>query len=217
MTFTSEGGAVDSFAGGGLDLAYSGLGYNPDVGFVPDAASLPGGPRPEVAIPVGITAAAVAVGNGYVPVGSATGRKVAFSEPTSPLAQVADLLAGGTPGRHPRRPRGHLRQQPRAHAGRASSTPTPPRRRSWARATRSPVLDHVEAAGDHRPVELDGARHPRVRLRRRQAPRADVDAGDRGPLLHERGPGLLHRALVVWRRTLNSIGGTDQGGVWVAR
>lgn len=59
-SFLGEGPAVSSFAGGGLDLAYTAGGYDSVMGLL-GSGQLTGGPRPAVAIPIALNATVLAV------------------------------------------------------------------------------------------------------------------------------------------------------------
>jgi len=88
LAFGEEAHAVERFAEGQIDIAYTALGYNPEAGFVRDVAA----PRDAVAVPIGISAATIALGNGYQ---DADGRKLPFSSPSLTLDEATILLAGG--------------------------------------------------------------------------------------------------------------------------
>ncbi|MEJ5256041.1 hypothetical protein [Rhabdothermincola sp.] len=87
MSFGDEGGAVGRFARGEIDLAYTGVGYDPGAGFA--GASTP---RQTVAIPIGLNAAVLTVGNGYI---DNDGRKQPYGEQRLTAAEMATLLSGG--------------------------------------------------------------------------------------------------------------------------
>ena len=91
MSFGAESDAVQRFASGQLDMAYSAAGYDPDVGLVP-AASVPGVPRAAVAVPVGLGAETVGVGNGY---GAPDGTKLPYDTVKLTSPETAVLLSGG--------------------------------------------------------------------------------------------------------------------------
>jgi hypothetical protein len=88
LAFGEESQAVKRFAQGELDLAYTALGYNPDAGFVEGVET----PRDSVAVPIGLGAATLAVGNGYQ---DADGRRIPFTSPSLTLDETTTLLAGG--------------------------------------------------------------------------------------------------------------------------
>lgn len=88
LAFGEEALAVRRFAEGQVDVAYTALGYNPDAGFVDDVPT----PRGAVAVPIGVSAATIAIGNGYQ---DADGRKLPFSSPSLTLDEATILLAGG--------------------------------------------------------------------------------------------------------------------------
>jgi hypothetical protein len=87
MSFGDEGGAVGRFARGEIDLAYTGVGYDPGAGFAGDAT-----PRQTVAIPIGLNAAVLTVGNGYI---DNDGRKQPYGEQRVTAAEMATMLSGG--------------------------------------------------------------------------------------------------------------------------
>ncbi len=91
MSFAGEGDAVSRFAQGQLDLAYTATGYDPDVGLV-DTASVPNGPRPAVAVPIGLNAVVLGLGNGYV---GGDGRKLPYDDVHMTLDELAALVTGG--------------------------------------------------------------------------------------------------------------------------
>lgn len=86
MSFGDEGAAVGRFARGEIDLAYTGVGYDPGAGFAGSA------PRKTVAIPIGLNAAVLTVGNGYI---DNDGRKQPYGEQRLTAAEMATLLSGG--------------------------------------------------------------------------------------------------------------------------
>jgi sortase A len=88
--FPGEGTAVQSFAGGNLDLVYTAAGYNPTVGL---AAGVPS-ERNAVATPVALNAAVVAVGGGYI---TPSGAKAPYPEIKMKASEVAALFGGGLP------------------------------------------------------------------------------------------------------------------------
>jgi hypothetical protein len=88
FAFGEEAQAVKRFAEGQVDIAYTALGNNPEAGFVDDVPA----PRGSVAVPIGISAATLAIGNGYQ---DADGRKLPFSSPSLTLDEATILLAGG--------------------------------------------------------------------------------------------------------------------------
>jgi hypothetical protein len=88
--FTGEGSAVQSFASGDLDLAYTGAAYDPSVGLVDPSASR----RSAVAVPVALNAAVIAVGGGRI---APTGEKVPYQDIKLTLRDLAALFSGGIP------------------------------------------------------------------------------------------------------------------------
>lgn len=91
-SFSGEGDAMDGFSRGQLDLAYSSVGYDEAAGLGRGTASDPLTPRASAAVPIGMNAVVLAVGNGRR---SATNRKVPYSDVRMTLDQVTALLAGG--------------------------------------------------------------------------------------------------------------------------
>lgn len=90
-TFVGEGTAVRGFADGSYDLAYTAAGLDPTVGLVDGEGA--GVSRPSVAVPVGLNATVLAIGNGRP---GPNGRKVPFSDIKLTLDEVATMLSGGT-------------------------------------------------------------------------------------------------------------------------
>lgn len=88
LSFGEEANAVARFARGELDIAYSAVGYNDEAGFTGGIEA----PRPAVAVPVGVGAAVLGLGNGYI---DADRRKLPFSTVSLSLDEVTALLAGG--------------------------------------------------------------------------------------------------------------------------
>ena len=86
-----EGDAASRFAAGNVDLAYTATGYNPDVGLV-DAAALPAGVRPAVAVPIGISAVVLGLANGYF---NSDGRKLPYDDVHLTVDELTDLVTGG--------------------------------------------------------------------------------------------------------------------------
>jgi sortase A len=87
---TGEGSAVDGFATGDLDLAYTGAGYNAAVGLLPADAPK----RAAVAVPVALDAAVIAVGGGSI---TPSGDKATYPEVKMTASEVAALFGGGYP------------------------------------------------------------------------------------------------------------------------
>jgi hypothetical protein len=90
-SFVGEGQAVQQFASGLLDIAYTSAGYDKAVGLVPDG-TVAGGPRPAVAVPIGIGAEVLGVGNGY----GGMGKKVPFGTVTLTASDLASLVSAGS-------------------------------------------------------------------------------------------------------------------------
>jgi hypothetical protein len=88
LSIGEEKMAVERFAEGQVDLAYTGLGYNADAGLASGVET----PRAAVAVPIGVTAATLALGNGWRDFNE---RKLPFSTPSFTLDEVTTLLAGG--------------------------------------------------------------------------------------------------------------------------
>ncbi len=92
-SFAGEGPAMDSFSRGDVDLAFSAVGYDRAVGLGLGPRSEPLTPRASVAVPIGINAAVVAVGNGQL---GANGNKIPYSPVRMSLDQAASMFAGGS-------------------------------------------------------------------------------------------------------------------------
>ena len=86
-SFVGEGQAVQQFDSGLLDLAYTSAGTDPTVGLDPTGTT-----RPSVAVPVGIGAVTVGVGNGY----GANGKKVPFPTISMTADEAATVVAAGS-------------------------------------------------------------------------------------------------------------------------
>lgn len=91
LSLGEESVAVRRFAEGQIDIAYTALGYNPEAGFVADIES----PRPAVAVPVAISAAGLALGNGWL---DPDGRKLPFGTAAITLDELTTLMTGGEQG-----------------------------------------------------------------------------------------------------------------------
>jgi len=91
--FVGEGSAVQQFNAGTLDLAYTAAGNIDDVDLNQDTAA-PGPRRPYVAVPIAINAVTLGLGNGK-PSGL---RKVPFNTAYLTAAEAATLFAGGKDG-----------------------------------------------------------------------------------------------------------------------
>jgi sortase A len=87
--FLGEGAAVQAFAAGQLDLAYTAVGYDNAVGLVAGLSQ-----RTAVATPVALNAAVIAVGGGYI---TPSGAKAPYPEIKMTAAEVAALFGGGLP------------------------------------------------------------------------------------------------------------------------
>lgn len=91
-SFVGEGNAVETFARGSLDLAYTGGGYTDSIGLAPsDPALADGGRRAAVNVPTALNATVLAVGGGV----RVSGHKVPFRDIKLTGPEVATLLAGG--------------------------------------------------------------------------------------------------------------------------
>lgn len=90
-SFVAEGPAVGLFADGKLDLAYSAVGYDDQVGLAPPEEH-PDGRRPGVAVPVALNATVLAVSNGAI---GNNGKNVPYSNVRLTLEEVSALLSGG--------------------------------------------------------------------------------------------------------------------------
>ena len=88
-SFLSEGDAVQSFSTGKVDVAYSAVGYDPNVDLAPDN---PKPTRPAVYIPVGVNATVLAVGNGQPGPG---GHKIPYTTPQISNDEMAYMVGGG--------------------------------------------------------------------------------------------------------------------------
>ena len=83
LSLGEESQAVRRFAEGQIDVAYTALGYNEQAGFIAGVDA----PRGAVAVPIGVSAATLALGNGYQ---DPDGRKLPFSSPSLSLDEVDD-------------------------------------------------------------------------------------------------------------------------------
>jgi hypothetical protein len=92
-SFTGEADAVSSFAEGLTDIAYTGLGYGDGTDLVEGIAADKVTRRAEVMVPIALNAAVIAVGNGRPD--PSTNRKVPYSDVKLTLTEVATLLGGG--------------------------------------------------------------------------------------------------------------------------
>lgn len=92
--FQGEGTALSSYDAGGVDLAYSGAGYDEAVGLLEGGDGSPA-VRPSVAVPLALNAAVLAVGGGVL---DQQGQKVPFQDIKLTLDEVAELMAGGFEG-----------------------------------------------------------------------------------------------------------------------
>jgi len=91
-TFIGEGPAVESFARGTLDVAYSAGGYHDAMGLAPADPALPdGGRRAAVNIPTGLNATVLAVFGGY----RQGPNKIPYRDIKLTAAEVAKLVSGG--------------------------------------------------------------------------------------------------------------------------
>jgi sortase A len=88
--FLGEGAAVQAFAGGQLDLAYTAAGYDAAVGLAAGVNER----RAAVATPVALNAAVIAVGGGYI---TPSGAKAPYPEIKMTAAEVSALFGGGLP------------------------------------------------------------------------------------------------------------------------
>jgi len=94
-SFAGEAEAVQRFAAGTLDLAYTGGGYDDDVRLAPPDAGSPGaGRRAAVAVPTAVNAAVLAVAGGD----PSSGVQVPYDDIKLTIAEVARLVSGGTIG-----------------------------------------------------------------------------------------------------------------------
>jgi hypothetical protein len=94
--FNGEGTAVNAFATGKLDIAYSATGYGNEAGLLDEANRA--SPRPVIAVPVALNAAVIAVAGGRR---NDTGVKVPYEDLRLTLPEVAGLLSGGSQGIQP--------------------------------------------------------------------------------------------------------------------
>ncbi len=90
VVFSGDGLAVQGFAGGVYDLAYTGAGYDPAVGLVTSDGTTP---RSAVNVPVALDAAVIAVGGGETR-GAPTWDKIPYPEVKLTAAQAATIFAG---------------------------------------------------------------------------------------------------------------------------
>ncbi len=86
-SFVGEGQALQEYDSGLLDLAYTSAGSDSNVALDPT-----GTPRPSVAVPVGIGAVTLAVGNGY----GSGGRKVPFPTLDLTADEAASVVGSGS-------------------------------------------------------------------------------------------------------------------------
>ena len=94
--FNGEGAAVNSFATGKIDLAYTAAGYGNEVGLL-DAANRQS-PRQAVAVPIGLNAAVIAVAGGHQDKDHV---KQPYDDLSLTQEEVAGLLSGGSGGFKP--------------------------------------------------------------------------------------------------------------------
>ncbi len=94
-SFVGEGNAVDSFAAGTIDVAYSAGGFDADMGLQsPPRPGQPSAVRNSVAVPVGINAAVLGISGGR----REAGHVVPFRGIKLTLDQAAALVSGGFNG-----------------------------------------------------------------------------------------------------------------------
>ena len=86
-SFVGEGQAMQEYDSGLLDLAYTSAGANPAVGLDPTGTA-----RTSVAVPVGIGAVTLGVGNGY----GSEGRKVPFPTISMTADEAAMVVGSGS-------------------------------------------------------------------------------------------------------------------------
>jgi PBP superfamily domain len=91
-SFSGEGDAMDGYSGGSLDLAYSALGYEPGPKLGLGTRTEPLTARGSSAVPVGLNATVVAVGNGRQ---GPNERKIPFSDVRLTQDMVAHMFSGG--------------------------------------------------------------------------------------------------------------------------
>jgi sortase A len=89
-SFPGEGPAVQSFAAGTLDLAYTAAGYDAGVGLLPAGTAQ----RNAVAVPIALNAAVVGVGGGFIQ--PLTHEKAPYPEIRLKASEIAALFGGGT-------------------------------------------------------------------------------------------------------------------------
>jgi hypothetical protein len=90
MSFVGEGPALDMYASGGLDIAYTAGGYEPALG-LSSATAPDGGRRPSVAIPIAVNAASVGVAGSY----TTAGRYLPFRDVDLTLPELTAMFGGG--------------------------------------------------------------------------------------------------------------------------
>ncbi|MEZ5145256.1 MAG: hypothetical protein R2726_22500 [Acidimicrobiales bacterium] len=90
--FAGEGLAVSGFDDGSLDLAYTAVGYDDKVGFLPAGAPPQ---RAAVLVPVAINATVIGVGNGRP---GPNGRKLPYEDLKLSLDEAAAMISGGPTG-----------------------------------------------------------------------------------------------------------------------
>lgn len=89
-SFDGEGKAVDNFARGVIDLAYTAAGYDEGAGFLEEGTTR----RPAVMVPIAVNAAVVAAGGGYL---QPTGDKAPYPKLELTRTEIAAYLSGGVP------------------------------------------------------------------------------------------------------------------------
>ncbi len=91
-SFSGEGDAMDGYSSGALDLAYSAVGYEPEPKLGLGTRSEPLAARASSAVPLGLNATVVAVGNGRQ---GPNNRKIPFSDVKLTIDMVAHMFSGG--------------------------------------------------------------------------------------------------------------------------
>ena len=91
-SFSDEGDAMNGFSSGDLDLAYSAVGYEPEPKLGLGKRTEPLTARKSSAVPVGINATVIAVGNGRR---GPNGRKIPFTDVRLTRDQLAHMFSGG--------------------------------------------------------------------------------------------------------------------------
>ena len=90
--FSGEGTALSSYTTGGLDLSYTGAGYDSEVGLLGTTDTTAS--RPSVAVPLALNATVIAVAGGSV----TGGNRVPYDPIKLTLEEAAVMISGGVSG-----------------------------------------------------------------------------------------------------------------------